>query len=176
MTDNSIPLGTIRRPPTKTNTPGWRGTSIPASSSMPWCRAHEKTTGFDSGSGKVSAFRWAASDGRSFCADLSRRRIGNGRKVVGAPLALVEMEAAQAAELFNAGGRKRGTLPDCLIAATALMAERRSPPPTAEASGGSSARDSSWSLIDQSTAMYCVHGEHGDGGAHADCDEASSHV
>ena len=56
------------------------------------------------------------------CGPVSEEDRQRARKVVGALLPLVEMEAAKAAELFNAGGRKRGTLPDCLIAATALLA------------------------------------------------------
>ena len=66
----------------------------------------------------VSSVGWA----EFLCGPVSEEDRQRARKVVGAPLSLGEMEAAQAAELFNAGGRKRGTLPDCLIAATALLA------------------------------------------------------
>jgi predicted nucleic acid-binding protein len=66
----------------------------------------------------MSSVGWA----EFLCGPVSQEDHQRARKVVGAPLPLVEMEAAQAAELFNAGGRKRGTLPDCLIAATALLA------------------------------------------------------
>jgi predicted nucleic acid-binding protein len=66
----------------------------------------------------MSAIGWA----EFLCGLVSEEDRQRARKVVGAPLPLVEIEAAKAAELFNAGGRKRGTLPDCLIAATALLA------------------------------------------------------
>jgi predicted nucleic acid-binding protein len=66
----------------------------------------------------MSSIGWA----EFLCGPVSEEDRQRARKVVGAPLPLVEMEAAKAAELFNAGGRKRGTLPDCLIAATALLA------------------------------------------------------
>lgn len=66
----------------------------------------------------MSSIAWA----EFLCGPVSEEDRQRARKVVGAPLPLVETEAAQAAELFNAGGRKRGTLPDCLIAATALLA------------------------------------------------------
>ena len=66
----------------------------------------------------MSSVGWA----EFLCGPVSEEDRQRARTVVGAPLPLVETEAAQAAELFNAGGRKRGTLPDCLIAATALMA------------------------------------------------------
>ena len=66
----------------------------------------------------MSSIAWA----EFLCGPVSEEDRQRARKVVGGPLPLVETEAAQAAELFNAGGRKRGTLPDCLIAATALLA------------------------------------------------------
>jgi predicted nucleic acid-binding protein len=66
----------------------------------------------------MSSIGWA----EFLCGPVSEEDRQRARKVVGAPLPLIEMEAAKAAELFNAGGRKRGTLPDCLIAATALLA------------------------------------------------------
>lgn len=66
----------------------------------------------------MSSIGWA----EFLCGPVAEEDRRRARKVVGAPLPLVELEAAKAAELFNAGGRKRGTLPDCLIAATALLA------------------------------------------------------
>lgn len=51
--------------------------------------------------------------------DQDRQRAG---AVIGTPLPLVGADAARAAGLFSAGGRRRGTLPDCLIAATAVAA------------------------------------------------------
>jgi predicted nucleic acid-binding protein len=66
----------------------------------------------------MSSIGWA----EFLCGPVSEGDRQRARKVVGAPLPLVEMEAARAADLFNAGGRKRGTLHDCLIAATALLA------------------------------------------------------
>lgn len=66
----------------------------------------------------MSSIGWA----EFLCGPVTEADRQRARTVVGAPLPLVEMEAAKAAELFNAGGRKRGTLPDCLIAATALLA------------------------------------------------------
>jgi hypothetical protein len=59
--------------------------------------APENTTGFGGGFGKVSSSPWAALDG-------------------------VEIEAPRAGDLFDASGRRRGTLPDCVIAGTALLA------------------------------------------------------
>jgi predicted nucleic acid-binding protein len=66
----------------------------------------------------MSSIGWA----EFLCGPVSEEDRQRARRVVGAPLPLVEMEAAKAADLFNVGGRKRGTIPDCLIAATALLA------------------------------------------------------
>jgi predicted nucleic acid-binding protein len=66
----------------------------------------------------VSSIAWA----EFLCGPVSREDRERARRVVGPPLSLAEDEAVQAAELFNTGGRRRGSLPDCLIAATALKA------------------------------------------------------
>jgi predicted nucleic acid-binding protein len=64
----------------------------------------------------ISSIAWA----EFLCGPVSREDRQRARRVVGVPLPLSEDEAAQAAELFNASGRRRGSLPDCLIAAAAL--------------------------------------------------------
>lgn len=66
----------------------------------------------------MSSIGWA----EFLCGPVSDQDRQRARRVVGLPLPLVEAEAVQAAELFNVGGRRRGSLPDCLIAATALRA------------------------------------------------------
>jgi predicted nucleic acid-binding protein len=66
----------------------------------------------------VSCVVWA----EFLCGPVSDSDRERARRIVGAPLPLDELEAAQAADLFNASGRRRGTLPDCMIAATAIRA------------------------------------------------------
>jgi predicted nucleic acid-binding protein len=66
----------------------------------------------------VSAVTWA----EFLCGPVSAEDRQRARTVVGMPLPLVEAEAERAAELFNMGGRRRGTLPDALLAAAALAA------------------------------------------------------
>ncbi|MPY88945.1 MAG: PIN domain-containing protein [Luteitalea sp.] len=66
----------------------------------------------------ISCIGWA----EFLCGPVSHDDRQRARKVVGMPLPLVEEEAVQAAALFNVGGRRRGSLPDSLIAAAALKA------------------------------------------------------
>jgi predicted nucleic acid-binding protein len=66
----------------------------------------------------MSSVAWA----EFLCGPVSRDDRRRARTVIGMPLTLAEEEATRAAELFNASGRRRGSLPDCLIAATALKA------------------------------------------------------
>ena len=66
----------------------------------------------------MSSIGWA----EFLCGPVSEVDRQRARKVVGVPVALAEAEAERAAELFNVGRRRRGSLADCLIAATALKA------------------------------------------------------
>jgi predicted nucleic acid-binding protein len=66
----------------------------------------------------MSSVAWA----EFLCGPVSREDRRRARTVIGMPLPLAEEEATRAAELFNDSGRRRGSLPDCLIAATALKA------------------------------------------------------
>jgi predicted nucleic acid-binding protein len=66
----------------------------------------------------MSSVAWA----EFLCGPISDDDRRRARIVIGTPLPLVDADAARAATLFNASGRRRGTLPDCLIAATALEA------------------------------------------------------
>ena len=64
----------------------------------------------------VSAVTWA----EFLCGPIDDEQAMLARTVVGEAVPLVADDAALAATLFNASGRRRGTLPDCLIAASAI--------------------------------------------------------
>lgn len=64
----------------------------------------------------VSAVVWT----EFLCGPLRAREIQLAARVVGAVLPYGADEAAVAAELFNRSGRRRGSLVDCMVAASAL--------------------------------------------------------
>lgn len=58
--------------------------------------------------------------GEFLCGPVSSEHVRLAEQVVGPPLPFDRADAARAALLFNATGRRRGTFTDCMIAATAL--------------------------------------------------------
>lgn len=66
----------------------------------------------------ISAVSWA----EFLCGPVDGPDVALAARVVNEPVALLAPDAAMAAELFNLAGRRRGSLNDCMIAATALRA------------------------------------------------------
>jgi len=64
----------------------------------------------------ISAVGWT----EFLCGPVEPRDVELAFRVVGEPLALLARDAGMAAKLFNIGGRRRGSLNDCMIAAVAL--------------------------------------------------------
>ena len=69
----------------------------------------------------VSAFAWA----EFLCGPVSQEAAVSALELLGHPEPVDRAIAELAAELFNAGGRRRGSLGDCLIAAAAIEADAR---------------------------------------------------
>jgi predicted nucleic acid-binding protein len=69
----------------------------------------------------VSAFAWS----EFLCGPLPPEAADAALKVLGEPVPLDRQAAERAAALFNAAGRRRGSLGDCLIAAAAMEAGAR---------------------------------------------------
>lgn len=64
----------------------------------------------------ISAVAWA----EFLCGPVDGDARALAGRIVGEPSALTAAHAELAAALFNGGGRRRGTLADCLIAAVAM--------------------------------------------------------
>lgn len=64
----------------------------------------------------VNAMAWA----EFLCGPVSAAELTLARALLPAPEPVTPEDAARAAELFNETGRRRGSLPDCLIAAACL--------------------------------------------------------
>ena len=64
----------------------------------------------------VSAFAWA----EFLCGPVSPAAAEQALQFLGQPVPIDRAAAERAAELFNLGGRRRGSLADCLIAAAAI--------------------------------------------------------
>jgi predicted nucleic acid-binding protein len=69
----------------------------------------------------VSSVAWA----EFLCGPLTAPEQALAARVVGEPVAFDGTDARRSADLFNGGGRRRGTLADCMIAAVAIRAEAR---------------------------------------------------
>lgn len=78
-----------------------------------WIRARENVV--------VSAIAWT----EFLCGPLSTFAVEEAAELLGEPLAFDAIDAILAAELFNASGRRRGTLLDCMIAALAIRHDAR---------------------------------------------------
>jgi len=64
----------------------------------------------------ISAIAWC----EFLCGPLRPGQERDARALLGEPVAFTEADAALAATLYNQGGRRRGSLPDCQIAAVAI--------------------------------------------------------
>lgn len=69
----------------------------------------------------ISAVVWA----EFLCGPVSAEAIAIAARLFPSPLPLQKPEAELAAEMFNGTGRRRGSLSDCMIAATAVCARAR---------------------------------------------------
>ena len=66
----------------------------------------------------ISAIAWTAFQ----CGPVSTAAVDAARTLLGEPIPFTAASAELSAALFNDGGRRRGTLVDCMIAATAIGA------------------------------------------------------
>ncbi|MGH7334304.1 MAG: type II toxin-antitoxin system VapC family toxin [Candidatus Rokuibacteriota bacterium] len=66
----------------------------------------------------VSAVGWA----EFLCGPVEAGHLELAGRILEAPVPFLDQDAALAARLFKLGGRRRGSLVDCMIAATALRA------------------------------------------------------
>jgi predicted nucleic acid-binding protein len=64
----------------------------------------------------ISAIGWT----EFLCGPVEADDVGLAARVLEEPVAFLESDAGVVAGLFNLGGRRRGSLNDCMIAATAL--------------------------------------------------------
>jgi predicted nucleic acid-binding protein len=64
----------------------------------------------------LSAVAWC----EFLCGPVAPRLVDHAARIVPRRFAFEDEEAALAATLFNQAGRRRGSLPDCMIAATAI--------------------------------------------------------
>ncbi len=64
----------------------------------------------------MSAISWS----EFLCGPVEARQVSLASRLVGEPVPFLAEDANLAARLFNVGGRRRGSLVDCMIAASAL--------------------------------------------------------
>ena len=67
---------------------------------------------------RISSVAWA----EYLCGPLSAQAVEGAAELLGEPAVFDALDATVAVHLFNISGRRRGTLPDCMIAAIAMNA------------------------------------------------------